>query len=510
MKISKNWNLYNFILNKSIIKTTLIFVFCFSIIVGKAQNNTLPLNHFSKQEFQKGFSSVDSTRQTTFWPQLENQQALNSVYGYSDSSKYYYAFTRKLLRDHLVEVKGKDFRFSFDVLFDFQLGVDFADTTADRKQIFNNTRGFIIQGDLGKKVSFYTSVYENQARYANSINTIIDSLGAVPGQGRIKPLLNKDIGYDFNASYGVLSVQPANWLNLQFGHGKHFIGSGYRSLLMSDNAFNYPYLQASFLKKKIQYHFWYSDLRTLKRLPKGTVPESLFEKKSGNFYYLNYIPHPRVEIGIFESVIWQDWDSIAGSLPFEEKKLIPIIGINSLLTDFEKTHFGINTKIKITNHINIYGQSTFDGFSKKLNGYQLGFNAYNMGIKNLDFQFEFNTFDRFSYDSLSLSLEDISHFNQSLAHPLGEKYNELLFSISYRHKRWYGQVKYLNQEQFVSLNVAKQLLDIQASYLLNSKTNMNLTLGWNYREESFSGNKFFTQWLYFAFRTSLGNKYYDF
>jgi len=166
-----------------------------------AQNKLLSLNYFAKQNYQKAFASVDSTVQTSFWPQLENQHPLDSIYGHSDKQKYYYTFTRKLFRDHLVEIKGKDYNFTFNVLFDFQLGYDFADTTTiDRKRIFNNTRGFIIQGDIGKRISFFTSVYENQSRFPLINNSYVDSLGIVPGQGRVKPNIGKDIGRDYNSS----------------------------------------------------------------------------------------------------------------------------------------------------------------------------------------------------------------------------------------------------------------------------------------------------------------------
>lgn len=469
-----------------------------------AQNKLLSLNYFAKQNYQKAFASVDSTVQTSFWPQLENQHPLDSIYGHSDKQKYYYAFTRKLFRDHLVEIKGKDYNFTFNVLFDFQLGYDFADTTTiDRKRIFNNTRGFIIQGDIGKRISFFTSVYENQSRFPLIINSYVDSLGIVPGQGRVKPNIGKDIGRDYNSSYGVLSVQAFPWLNLQFGHGKHFIGSGYRSLLISDNAYNYPYLQTSILKKKWQYHFWYSDLRVLERMPKGSVPESLFKRKSGNFYYFNYLPHPRVELGVFESVIWQEWDDIKGSLPFEGKKLIPIIGLNHLLSKNSYSRLGLNGKIKISNQMSFYSQAFWSENSK---GNQFGLSYFDMMVKNLTIQLEYNT-SKYTLDTLISNLRDYYHFNQSLAHPLNDEFEELVFIINYRYNRWLSQAKIITQMEGDN---DRTIIDLQTSLLLNPKVNMNLTIGWIYREDLKLTQNQKTQWIYLAFRTAIGNKYYDF
>lgn len=503
MKILKNWTLRYNLIYKNLI-TLFLFVVVF-LNFTKAQNKLLPLNYFSKQNYQKAFSSVDSTVQTSFWPQLENQHPLDSIYGYTDKKKYYYPFTRKLFRDHLVEIKGDDYHFSFNILFDFQLGYDFADTTTiDRKKIFNNTRGFIIQGDLGKKVSFFTSVYENQSRFPYIINSWVDSLGVVPGQGRVKPNIGKDIGNDYNASYGVLSVQATPWINLQFGHGKHFVGNGYRSLLLSDNAFNYPYLQASVLKKKWQYHFWYADFRVLERMPKGDVPESLFKRKSGNFYYLNYIPHPRVELGVFESEIWQEWDENAGSLPFNGNKLIPVLGINKLVAKNAYSRVGINTKLKLSNHINFYSQAYW---SDNARGNQFGFSFYDLMVKNMNIQMEYNI-GKHTTDSILSNLKDYHHYNQSLAHPLNDDFQELIFIVDYRYQRWFSQAKIINQTE--DFEHGRVIVDVQSGILLNPKVNMNLTVGWVYRDDFISEKSIKTQWIYLSLRTKLGNKYYDF
>ena len=70
----------------------------------------------------------------------------------------------------------------------------------------------------------------------------------MPGQGYARNF--KDEGFDYAMSSGYVTYRPNNMFYVQFGHGKHFIiGDGYRSLLLSDNTFNYPYL-------KIQTKFW--------------------------------------------------------------------------------------------------------------------------------------------------------------------------------------------------------------------------------------------------------------
>ncbi|MBK9515381.1 MAG: hypothetical protein IPO05_17595 [Flavobacteriales bacterium] len=73
-----------------------------------------------------------------------------------------------------------------------------------------------------------------------------------------------------------------DWLNIQFGHGKHFVGHGYRSMLLSDHAPNAPYLKFSALtpNKRLQYSTWHTKLKAAltrnDRLHTGQSSESLF------------------------------------------------------------------------------------------------------------------------------------------------------------------------------------------------------------------------------------------
>ena len=73
---------------------------------------------------------------------------------------------RKLHNEHLALVKGKNFWFTLNPVFDLQVGKD----NSDVDYTYNNTRGLQIQGSLGKKFSFSTSFYESQGRFAEYVN----------------------------------------------------------------------------------------------------------------------------------------------------------------------------------------------------------------------------------------------------------------------------------------------------------------------------------------------------
>ena len=145
---------------------------------------------------------------------------------------------RKLFNERLVQVHGKDYWFTIDPIFDHQVGKDF---DADFDTTFNNTRGIYIQGGLGKKINFSTSIFQSQGRFAQYYNEYAETLKAfgpdpaiIPGRGIAKRF--KDDDYDYPVAEVYLSYTPVSFLNIQFGYGKNFIGDGYRSLFISDVA----------------------------------------------------------------------------------------------------------------------------------------------------------------------------------------------------------------------------------------------------------------------------------
>jgi hypothetical protein len=493
------------------------------------QNQMVSMHRLSHLEVERSVSKRDSMVHMGMKPYFENQFNLESVYGHErDDSKYYYHVSTKLFRDHLIDIKGDDYALDGDILIDLSLGYDFSDTSSfqDTSWIFNNTRGFRIQGDIGKKVSFQTMLLENQSRFAAYVNQFADSMGVVPGQGRTKDF--KGDGFDYNASHGWVSISPIQQLNLQIGHGKHFIGHGYRSMLLSDNASNYPFLKATgfLLKGKIQYSWLYAGLQSLERLPLGEVPESLFREKSGSFYYLSFIPLPMVEIGLFESVIWERWDS-SGTKPLDGKIFIPVIGINTALNGFSSANnvlVGLNLKIKPRDGLALYGQLAVDDPAKERLAYQCGIMVYDFLIRHLHAQLEYNRASKGMYTSPE-GIQGFWHMNQSMAHPLGNQFEEVVGLLNYRYNRllFQGKVNYqvfdsspggsvmTNPEEIHLEQVASNwITDFSLGIMVNPKTNLNLTIGWLKRDWSLSHLDHQTDWVYVSLRSSLFNQYYDF
>lgn len=472
-------------------------------------------------------------------------------------------FMRKLKQENFLVVRDSadQFYLTIDPLFNFEYGADMADTSGEK--LYKNTRGFIARGHIGKKLAFETSFYENQASYPRYIDDYIKSTdnlfpqtvnydyNIVPGQGRSKVFRVR--GYDYSMSAGYVSYSPNKIFNIQAGHGKHFVGEGYRSLLLSDNSYNYPYARITTTWKNIQYTNLYTSFMNLTNGGTKSTPhlERLFQKKTGSFQMLSVNLFKRLQIGLFQGMIWEAADTMNRQhLSFNT--FDPIIGVNTAiygLHDKNNILWGSTLKLKITKSISLYGQYMLDDVYKKGDGgdvrkkfgYQVGFKYFDVfKLKNLNIQFEYNSVRPYSYSSEDRE-QSYTHYNQALAHPLGANFAEMVGFINYRFGDFFIELKANYAEKGVdtlnrnfggnvfansgSFPIAQKLeevkmfqglkttimyQDIHIGYLVNPATNFNVILGMSYRTKKTYKETKNTQFIYFGLRTSLANFYYDF
>ncbi|PQJ20441.1 hypothetical protein [Nonlabens tegetincola] len=352
---------------------------------------------------------------------------------------------RKWWNEHFFRVAGDDYWFVIDPGVDLQLGKDFdADINT-----FNNTRLAMVNGGIGKQITFGATIQESQGRFADYFNREITlrapdggNPGIVPGRG-----IAEDGGeniYDYPVATGYINYKPSKYFDLQLGHGQHFIGDGYRSLILSDNSMPFPYFKVNANFWKLNYTVLYTSLRDVRS---EVTADDSFRTKFMTFHYLSWNATKRLNIGLFESVLWQD-DNQRG---FDFNYINPIIfyqaielqtgsrGGNALI--------GATAKYKFTNRITGYGQLVFDEFSsdavagggsfKNKSAFQLGVKWQNAFINGLMLQAEYNRVRPFTYSHNSIVL-NYGNSNQALAHPWGANFYEMIFIGRYDYKRWYG------------------------------------------------------------------------
>lgn len=359
-------------------------------------------------------------------------------------------FGRKLWNEHLVNVQGKDFWITLDLPIDLQLGKD-----NEGVSTFNNTRALQINGGITKKVNFSTTFYESQGRFATYFNEYAELIrpaggnpATIPGRGIAKEF-NSD-AYDYPVAEAYISYSPSKHFNFQFGNGKNFIGDGYRSLLLSDAASPLPFFKINTNFWKIKYTnlwMWGQDIR------RELTVDGAYKPKYIAVHYLSWNVTKKFNLGLYESVIWDD----ANGRGFDVNFLNPLIFYTAAEfasgTRAGNVLVGMNLKYKFEK-ISLYGQLILDEFrsseiasnsgwwANKF-GYQLGAKFHNaFKVENLYFQVEFNAIRPYTYSHDELNY-NFGHNNQPLAHLWGSNFREAVGIASYNFNRWYAEGKFV-------------------------------------------------------------------
>jgi hypothetical protein len=453
----------------------------------------------------------------------------------------------KLFIESLIKIKSQEVKLTIDPIFNFGYGKFNTSERSlyDYNTTYINTRGFIIRGAIGKKqnLTFFSTLYENQGRYIDYIDGFVKSHKVLPGEGVVKNF--KTNAYDYSSATGIISWAPSSHFNFQFGHGKNFIGDGYRSLLLSDNSFNYPFLKTKFDFGRFEYTNIYASFM---------IPihhkENIYTKKYATMHLLTCNISKGFNFSLFESTMWKATDGNL-NLPFKAKYLNPLIGIQTLATglnDIDNTLIGINTKYTFGSHHSFYGQFVADdiNFSGKVNyknkiGMQIGYKYFDVfNIHNLYFQTEYNAVKPYTY-AHNDSVQSYTHYNQALAHPLGANFRESVTIINYRWKQFLFEFKFnyavfgsdtnnynYGQNILISQNPDKYVIDLTKSkigqglkntliseslriyYLLNPVTNLNIYFELQNRQLKSDIINYNSTYINFGIKTNLENFYYDF
>ena len=240
----------------------LIFVLVSGMVYS--QQKLIPLQSFYKEKFLQ-FSENKSI--STFYPQ--NESELNTQFINRDSSKQYFDFSERLYKHNLLEIKTDVGQINVDPLINFSRGRYNFDSTG--YPLYRNTRGIFIEGQVYDKISFQFTFIENQARFQNYEREYMAGRGelyifpgprysiqnaVVPGGSRTKPF--KEYGLDYANSTGLIRYAIHPKFSVEAGNNSHFIGSGYRSLLLSDNSFYAPNVRINWkIHPKLEYQVLY-------------------------------------------------------------------------------------------------------------------------------------------------------------------------------------------------------------------------------------------------------------
>ncbi|MBL7825926.1 MAG: hypothetical protein JNJ57_04795 [Saprospiraceae bacterium] len=345
---------------------------------------------------------------------------------------------------HLFEVNTRDFHLRLNPMLNLTVG----EQQDNQHRTYQNQRGLELRGDIDQKVYFYTNLVESQAAFSNYEVQFIRNFKAIPGIGFYKLFNSKTFkntaGYDFNIATAYLGAKVTKHIALELGHGRHFIGNGYRSMLLSDFAAPAFYLKLNTRFKRFHYQNLFLELSPVSQvdIPDGTI----LPKKYAAMHYLSIKATDRLSLGFFETTVFHR------SKQFEWQYLNPVIfyrTVEGMIGSPDNVLLGFNFSYNLLKKSQLYGQFLFDefrlaevfgnrGWWANKQGFQFGVKHLNTcGIDHLDVQLEFNAARPYTY-AHSAPEDSYTHYNQALAHPLGANFRELLGILRYQyHNKWF-------------------------------------------------------------------------
>lgn len=539
-------NIYTSPLKKLLL---LIIPIAFVAEKANAQAEYIPYSYQFDQKLNANVYSVNTSFHTSLKPFRVEDSSVNMRYRQlmqaGVDTNYHQWLWRKLFNEHLFDDHGNGYTFFADYLPDLQVGREFN----NKDNTFINTRGYQLGGTVGSKFYFYSSGYEDQARFPLYYKTYVNKIGFIPGESYDRDHLNLSTA-DWSYVTAIVSYSPTKNVNITLGEDKTFIGDGYRSLLLSDYAAAYPLLRFTANLGPVQYMMMWTNMEDINQPKFDTFGNN--RRKWAEFHYFDWSVTNRLSLGFFDAIIIGASNATGQTHGFDFNYINPLVfsssvGSNSPYSDNVLT--GFTAKYKILNKTAVYGQLLLDRVSanadpKNTGGFQLGLRGADLfGVANLNYLGEFNTVKPYTYSSPQV-MTNYTDYSQPLGDPLGANFKEVIGILNYSLGKFdiQGQLEYAtlgldpngssNYGQNVMLALPPsgalplplgatvstgQGLHTQLyygegtlSYLVNPKYNLRLEGGLLFRDEKNTMMDSKTVMITFGLRSTFRDLYHDF
>lgn len=298
--------------------------------------------------------------------------------------------------------------------------------------------GVSLSANIRDRITFISTYDYLGGKHNSLIHEYQDSLGVFPGFDLENKRWELNVRYKLN-----------KFITADFGKGKHFIGNGYRSLLLSSEHSPYPYLKLTTEFGRVKYYNLYTTFLNPNMADYG-------RKKHSSIHFLDFEITKNIHVGVFEAIMWQS-KSENMDKGFEFAYMNPIIFYRpvefSMGSSKGNALMGANFNM-IFGKTTLYGQALLDdlnisrqkdsdedyeeGFFQNKYAYQLGVKTK---IKGVNLLTEYNQTQPYTYGHRTI-LQNYSHMNQALAHPLGANFKEVVFMADYKKDKWRYKLKF--------------------------------------------------------------------
>ncbi len=519
---------------------TLLLLFSIS---GFAQID-LRVKNALNAEYEHGFYFSEEQSFTAFKPSYFEPSSNDTISG--------------ILNDNLIEYSkvnlspSKTQSLIINPAFEFGLGrQNFEDELVSSLGL-----GFNLYAKRGKdKWRLGLTYLRMNSNYMQYQREYILAQKVVPGMG----VVNYDSRIGSNYLSGFLNYNANKYFNFEFGYGRNSIGDGYRSLLLSNTSNASPYFKMTTKFWKIQYTNLFTSHQHIDNVERNS---NLFQRKFTATHFLDLQVTKWLNLGLFETIIWQG-DKGKYNRGFDPNYLNPFIfyrPVEFSVGSSDNALVGANIKLTLPKKHILYSQVVLDefllselqadfnqwrnpndsirsGWWANKYGIQLGWRKFEwFGHKGFNTRLEFNFVRPFTYAHTNLN-QSYSHFNQSLAHPLGSNFTEVLGIVDYRKGKFLARAHFNFSEKGFSIlgqNLGEDIQesnitrskeyenttgqgilnkslysDFSLTYVWQEKWNASASLGYIYRNQDLGPNQT-NNMIYLKIHTNLFNSYFDY
>jgi hypothetical protein len=243
-----------------------------------------------------------------------------------------------------------------------------------------------------------------------------------------------------------VSWDAGQYFNLTLGKGRNSFGEGIRSMMLSDEAYGYPFLRITTTVWRIRYVNLFTRMTDIRSA--GGDP-TRFHGKFASMHYLSWNASKRINVAVFEAIVWQQGDS-AYPRGFDLNYLNPIILHRPVEYDIgspDNALLGFGLNVKAGRNTLFYTQFVLDEFLLREvragNGWFGNKQSVQAGVvardafrsPGLSLRAEWNFVRPFMYTH-SDTRQNYAHHGQPLAHPFGSNLQELLAMATRDRGRW--------------------------------------------------------------------------
>lgn len=274
------------------------------------------------------------------------------------------------------------------------------------------------------------------------LDSLRKAIHVTPGEGYAQGT-DAVMHHDWNAW---ADYKAGRHFHFTLGRGRNSFGEGLRSLFLSDNAYSYPYLRITTTAWRFRYVNLFAAMSDIRGAGGRWNDRAL---KFTSMHYLSWNALPRLNIGVFEAIVWQDNDP-SYRRGFDLNYLNPVLFYRPAeysVGSPDNALLGFAVNVRVGRRTLLYSQLMFDefllsnvregrGWYANKQGLQLGVVGHDaFRVKGLTLRTEFNYVRPFMY-AHSDTRQSYTHYNQPLAHPYGSNFWEVLAQGEVRRGHW--------------------------------------------------------------------------